>query len=320
MSNDVDITKTRWGDDTFLARYRHFFALTDPSNCLKSNHELDVAKAVVSKYKEDGVLPSSGEEGLWKAKYVHDSAFHPETGDKQNILGRMSFQVPGGMLITGILMAFYKSPLEIFLGQWLNQSFNALVNFTNRSGDKPLPNSVIMTAYITATSFATATSIGMNKVLGSKAPPLVGRFVPFMAVAVANMVNIPCMRQQELKEGVVVYDEDGSKLGNSPIAARTAITKVTISRICIAAPGMLLTPILMERLEKMPRFRSIGKWQSCAIQTVCIGCFLVAAVPFGCALYPQKQSISVDKLETELQESIRAKHPERRLVYYNKGL
>ena len=49
---------------------------------------------------------------------------------------------------------------------------------------------VIPCLYITA---------GMNKVLGSRAPPLVGRFVPFMAVAVANMVNIPCMRQQELK-------------------------------------------------------------------------------------------------------------------------
>ena len=49
----------------------------------------------------------------------------------------------------------------MFLGQWLNQSFNALVNFTNRSGDKPLPNSVILSAYFAATSLATAASIGL---------------------------------------------------------------------------------------------------------------------------------------------------------------
>ena len=117
---------------------------------------------LISKFhcRAEGVLPSSGTDSLWNAKYLHDSAFHPETGDKQNILGRMSFQVPGGMLITGILLAFYKSPIEIFLGQWLNQSFNALVNFTNRSGDTPLPNSVILSAYFAATSLATATSIG----------------------------------------------------------------------------------------------------------------------------------------------------------------
>ena len=48
-----------------------------------------------------------------------------------------------------------RSPLEIFLGQWLNQSFNALVNYTNRSGESQLDNSTIGTAYLTATSTAT---------------------------------------------------------------------------------------------------------------------------------------------------------------------
>jgi len=320
MNSDVDITKSRWGDETFIGRFKHFARLTDPFNCLKSDQQLEDAKNIVHKYKSDGTMPPGGLEALWSAKYLYESAFHPETGDKQNTVGRMSFQVPGGMAITGILLAFYKSPLEIFLGQWLNQSFNAFVNFTNRSGDKPLPDSVILSAYLTATSLPTATSIGLNKTLGPRAPPIVGRFVPFAAVAVANMVNIPCMRSLELKEGVVVVDSDGNKLGQSVTAAKRSIITTTISRICIAAPGMLMTPIIMEQLEKKPYIKGLSQWKSCILQTVIVGSFLVAAVPFGCALFAQKQSIAVDALEEDLKKAIMEKDSAIKTVYYNKGL
>lgn len=45
---------------------------------------------------------------LVSAKMLYDSAYHPDTGEKMQIVGRMSFQVPGGMIIVGILMTFYQ--------------------------------------------------------------------------------------------------------------------------------------------------------------------------------------------------------------------
>ena len=46
-------------------------------------------------------------------------------------------------------------------------------------------------------------------------PPPIGRFVPFVAVIAANMVNIPLVRQEELKNGIQITDKDGNKLGDA---------------------------------------------------------------------------------------------------------
>lgn len=43
---------------------------------------------------------------------------------------------------------------------------------------------------------------------------------------------------RELKVGIPVTDENGTRLGESTNAAKQAITQVVVSRILMAAPGM----------------------------------------------------------------------------------
>ena len=43
---------------------------------------------------------------------------------------------------------------------------------------------------------------------------------------------------RELMHGIPVFDENGNRLGESKIAAKSAITQVVFSRIMMATPGM----------------------------------------------------------------------------------
>uniref|UniRef100_A0A8C1EXC1 Sideroflexin 2 n=1 Tax=Cyprinus carpio carpio TaxID=630221 RepID=A0A8C1EXC1_CYPCA len=282
-----DIDAPRWDQSTFMGRLKHFFNITDCRTVLLPDSRLDEAKALVESCRAGSVPPGTTVEQLHYAKKLYDSAFHPDTGDRMNLIGRMSFQVPGGMAITGFMLQFYRTVPAVVFWQWVNQSFNALVNYTNRN---------------------------------AKAPPLVARWVPFAAVAAANCVNIPMMRQQEILNGIAVTDEDGNKLGHSRKAAVKGITQVVISRVTMAAPGMIILPIIMQRLEKY-RFMQKITFLHGPLQVMMVGVFLIFMVPAACSLFPQSCSMAVSKLEPELRESIISQYGDRvSYVYFNKGL
>merc|ERR1712062_471287 len=125
----------------------------------------------------------------------------------------MSAQVPFNMLITGCMMTFYKSTPAVVFWQWFNQSFNALVNYTDRAGDVDIPVSTLGTSYVAATGGALATALGLNATVKTL-PPLVGRLVPFMAVAAGNSINIPLMRRTELTDGIMLRAPRVKKLAS----------------------------------------------------------------------------------------------------------
>uniref|UniRef100_A0A8C5BIT6 Sidoreflexin n=2 Tax=Gadus morhua TaxID=8049 RepID=A0A8C5BIT6_GADMO len=314
-----DIDAPRWDLTTFTGRLKHFFNITDFTTALLPDSRLDEAKALVESCRAGSVPPGTPEEQLHYAKKLYDSAFHPDTGDRMNIIGRMSFQVPGGMAITGCMLQFYRTVPAVVFWQWVNQSFNALVNYTNRNAASPITSNQIGVAYLTATTTALATAVGLN-LYTKKAPPLVARWVPFAAVASANCVNIPMMRQQEILNGIAVTDENGNKLGHSKKAAVKGISQVVLSRITMAAPGMIILPIIMQRLEKYKFMQKITYLHG-PLQVMLVGVFLVFMVPAACSLFPQNCSMAVSKLEPELRDSIRGRYGESvQHVYFNKGL
>nr|CAD7573532.1 unnamed protein product [Timema californicum] len=290
----IDIDNTLWDQSTFIGRLKHFFWVTDPRTCIVSERSLDEAKILVEQYRIGKEPPGTTLQQVVYAKKLYESAFHPDTGEKQNVFGRMSFQVPGGMAITGAMLQFYRTMPAVVFWQWVNQSFNALVNYTNRNAKSSLTPTQLGVAYVSASASALVTAIGCKTfwqkhaspiyqcstkpcchrtmpavvfwqwvnqsfnalvnytnrnakssltptqlgvayvsasasalvtAIGCKtfwqkhASPIYQRYVPFAAVAAANCANIPLMRQTELINGVDVFDDKGNKLTESRVRA-----------------------------------------------------------------------------------------------------
>ncbi|KAG0714616.1 Sideroflexin-2 [Chionoecetes opilio] len=320
----INLDAPRYSQAEFGGRLRHFLGITDWRLCFKTDAELNQAKDLLQKYRLGQEPPGTTEEMVWQAKRVYESAFHPDTGEKQNLIGRMSFQVPGGMLLTGAMMTFYKSTSAVVFWQWANQSFNALVNYTNRNAKSPLSVEQMGMAYVSATGAALVTALGLKSYLAGRMSTLVQRYVPFAAVAASNCINVPLMRQNELVNGIVVCDENGNELAQSKLAAAKGISQVVFSRIFMAAPGMTILPVVMERLEKQSWLRNNPKLNA-PLQMFMCGAILTFMTPTACAVFNQRSSIStttLSKLEpeaySELEKQCGGSVPA--VVYFNKGL
>ena len=323
MSDRIDLSKPRFDQSTYLGRARHFLATTDPRLVLASNEQLDAYKALVDAYRAGKEPAGTTADEVWEAKRFVDGAFHPDTGEKLFLPGRMSFQVPGNMTVMGLMLTFYKRTPHVVAMQVLNQTFNAGVNYTNRNASAETSPLQLGVSYVVGTTTAVSVALGFNKFV-ARFPALsagfVGRLSPLVAVAMANIVNISSMRSSELMNGIAVQDEDGNKLGESQIAARSAISQVIASRIAMAVPACVIPPLLVSRAEQTALVRRVP-FLTVPLMIGLVGLNLTLSTPLCCAIFPQMSSLHVDKLEPRFHglKSIKNGDPIER-VFFNKGL
>jgi sideroflexin-1/3 len=83
---------------------------------------------------------------------------------------------------------------------------------------------------------------------------------------------------------------------------------------------MVLTPMLVNFLEKKTTILKRFRWANSPIQVLFCGVCLTFATPLCCALFSQKASISVDSLEIEIRDKVKKLNPNCTTLSYNKGL
>ena len=132
--NDVpvfDPTGCRYDQRSYAGRLQRFRELTDPRMLLVSDEELARAQELLNKHAK-GQAHGTSDHTLWEAKRIKDAIIHPVTGEKMFLPGRMSAFVPVNTVPTvGMLLA--KSSAQTVFWQWVNQSYNVAVNFSNSS-------------------------------------------------------------------------------------------------------------------------------------------------------------------------------------------
>ncbi|XP_045490267.1 sideroflexin-1-3 isoform X1 [Pieris rapae] len=315
----IDLSQPRYDQSSYAGRAKHFLLLTNPLNAFASTEQLDEAKKVVTEFKRSRRMPAGYDlDKLWAAKYLYDSAYHPDTGEKMFVLGRMAAQAPMNTIITGCMITFYKTTAAIVFWQWVNQTFNALVNYTNRGGDAPMSMTHLLGSYCAACGGALGTALYLNSKVKNMSP-IYSRLVPFAAVCGANFINIPMMRSGELMNGTPVFTPDGKRVGESKAAARYGISLVIVSRIFMALPGMTVTPIITNIATQRGLFCHYPK-AVIPFQLFLVGLCVTFATPLCCAIFDQRASLAVDSLDTELKDVVKKNHPNVKQVFFNKGL
>lgn len=336
---EVNLQGSQYDLDTFSGRWQHFLNSTNPFNLLLSGQELERAKKIINAHKRGTLqdelsaneIASLNKAELWKIKNQYNSAFHPETSELQPWWGRMSSQVPMNMVITGAMVALSHTPALNFFWQLANQSYNSAVNYTNRSGGSSDVSNIVMSWSIASTgalvaSHAAQKYINGNAKMQKMNPAVLRALAPFAGIVLANWVNIPVMRNQEIREGIVVSNEEGEPLGKSTELTADALTKVVCGRLVIAAACVVLPSLMMKYLGKIgPVSRALahpkyGRFTDVNLTIGCVGLCLAGSVPPALAIWPQKVTTAVDDLPSKLRDEIKAKHPEQKFVYYNKGL
>lgn len=323
VSGPLPLPESRYDLSTYWGRVRHCAEIVDPTMLLTTQKDLKHAREVVGSYRHGELKETTPE--FWHAKKLLDSTVHPDNGETVLLPFRMSCNVFSNLVVTAGMLTPNLGTAGTLFWQWANQSLNVAVNSANANKSHPMSTKQLITNYAVAVSASCGVAVGLNKLvpkLKNIKPStrlILGRLVPFAAVVSAGIVNVFLMRGNEIRKGISVYDSDGEEVGKSKKAAVIAVGETALSRVINATPVMVIPPLILVRLQ-----RTVLKGKPFSVQTLAsLGVIAVTAftaLPFALALFPQRQAIHLNKLESELQGKKNKDGKDVELVYFNRGI
>ncbi|KAI2626445.1 Tricarboxylate/iron carrier [Hypoxylon sp. NC1633] len=336
LPGNRELPESQYDLSTYWGRVKQTATITDPRTLLAGKHGLEHAKKLVIAYKQGEIKDMTPE--LWKAKKIVDSTLHPDTGEPVFLPLRMSCFALSNLVVTAGMLTPGLKTTGTILWQITNQSLNVAINSANANKSTPLSYSKIAQSYFLAVGASCSVAVGLNslvprlKRLSPSTKLILGRLVPFAAVASAGALNVFLMRGEEMRTGIDVFpvlsesdkaklategkaESDVPSLGKSRKAATLAVSETALSRVFNSSPIMVVPPLILVRLQRTEWLKRNPRYTLPINLGLILGMSYIA-LPFALAAFPQRQKISADSLE----EEFRGRGGEGGMVAFNRGI
>ncbi|TPX13806.1 uncharacterized protein E0L32_005750 [Thyridium curvatum] len=336
IPGDRELPDSQYDLSTYWGRVRHTAGITDPRTLLVGKTGLEQAKEAIKAYKQGKVKEMTPE--LWRAKKVVDATLHPDTGKPVLLPFRMSCFVLSNLVVTAGMLTPGLGTTGTILWQVANQSLNVAINNANANKSSPLSWGKVAQSYFLAVGASCSVAVGLNSLvprlrrLSPSTRLVLGRLVPFAAVASAGALNVFLMRGEEMRTGIDVYpvlseadkrrlaaegraESDVASLGRSRKAATLAVGETALSRVLNSSPIMVIPPLVLVRLQRAEWLRRNPRL-TLPLNLGLILATSYAVLPLALAAFPQRQRIAADSLEEEFH----GKGGDGGMVVFNRGI
>ena len=253
------------------------------------------------------------------------TAIHPDTGEFIPWVCRLSSFLPCNIPIAFGFIIARPTPFNTIFWNWINQTYNALMNYGNRNATSLYTTDDILKSYAVAVSSSIVVALGIRKALSGWTSNLHGSKLvianaisAFFACSTAGYLNAQFMRRTELEKGIDIHDKEGRFHGKSKIAAQRAINQTANSRFFLAVP-IFLPPFMLyaiERRNMMPK----NFYLKTLVEILAICFELYFAVPFAIGAYPQYGHLRADEVEEEFRNLRYPNGDPVKDFIFNKGL
>ena len=286
---------------TVASRFNYFFGVTNPQNFFVSDEEVLQGVATIKKFKQlakespDGVIQITQEERaqIVRGKELMDSHTN-DVGELVFKPFRMCGFVPINIpILCGIVLSAPTVRNTVFF-QWLNQSYNAGLNFGNKNSTCTYTNTDLAQGYLAAVSSSITVGVILRKLTAGLTQGATGKkllllntLVGCTAGGCASFCNTACMRRAEVNKGIKVYQDENLEnyAGISKVAAQSAVQETAISRACMSIMSTGLPAafiIMLGGIGIAPKNRSLKN----VLDITCIALALGIGLPGSVSIFP----------------------------------
>lgn len=253
---------------------------------------------------------------LWDAKYTVKATTNHETGKILPLPYRMYFFVPMNIPIAFGLFYLPATGFNIALFNWINQTYNASINYMNSSGSSDSTR-LLAISYACALTSSIGTGLLLRRAFKPSPNPrlLTEILIRTLPSCMAGFLNLFCMRFDCILNGINIRDENGNIIGLSKVCGKKAVMEGALSRFVLPIP-LILQFLIMRQLRKYSFSGGFLKFMELTLCGVALG----VGLPFSIAIFKQIGRISTIGLEKEFQNLVDSNGKPIEYVYYNKGL